>query len=313
MSIQPIPELKSESAIREISPARLAANKANAQKSTGPRTPEGKTRVSANALKHGLCSERNPSTSKGPSAEDEVRFARKSMDLAADAALPHEQTQFLETLEALKVDLAPVGQLETLLVERLAHLDLRLQRALRMETAHLNLNATLIVHELAATGSTIATDTGAIRDNGLSMMAFLRDPNALTLIGRYESRLGREFARTLTQFHQSQKLRKQTQITSMPMESLEPIGPLAGDSQERAPLCAIQEGRHARESVVKNDAEPQAHPNPVAQTSVCLEASASRNLAEQTQCPPQPADSASPFPTTAGTPTRNHVPPTTAM
>jgi hypothetical protein len=39
------------------SAARVAANRANAQRSTGPRTPEGKARVSQNAITHGLCSE----------------------------------------------------------------------------------------------------------------------------------------------------------------------------------------------------------------------------------------------------------------
>jgi len=33
--------------------AQIAANRANAQHSTGPRTPEGKTASSMNALKHG--------------------------------------------------------------------------------------------------------------------------------------------------------------------------------------------------------------------------------------------------------------------
>src|SRR5947208_3643749 len=39
-----------------VSEARLAANRRNAQRSTGPRTEEGKQKSRANALKHGLCS-----------------------------------------------------------------------------------------------------------------------------------------------------------------------------------------------------------------------------------------------------------------
>jgi hypothetical protein len=41
-----------------ISPRKLAANRANAKKSTGPRSVEGKRRSSINGLTHGLFSER---------------------------------------------------------------------------------------------------------------------------------------------------------------------------------------------------------------------------------------------------------------
>ncbi|MFO0953828.1 MAG: hypothetical protein U0835_22265 [Isosphaeraceae bacterium] len=41
----------------EISPKRLEANRRNAQKSTGPRTPAGKAASSKNAVKHGLAAQ----------------------------------------------------------------------------------------------------------------------------------------------------------------------------------------------------------------------------------------------------------------
>ena len=40
--------------------AQIRANRANATKSTGPRTPEGKARSSRNALKHGFRSHTPP-------------------------------------------------------------------------------------------------------------------------------------------------------------------------------------------------------------------------------------------------------------
>ena len=40
-----------------ISPERLAANRRNAQKSTGPRTAEGKAASRQNAFKHGMTGE----------------------------------------------------------------------------------------------------------------------------------------------------------------------------------------------------------------------------------------------------------------
>src|SRR4051794_20074973 len=40
---------------RPPSPARLNANRANARKSTGPRTPEGKMASRLNGVTHGMC------------------------------------------------------------------------------------------------------------------------------------------------------------------------------------------------------------------------------------------------------------------
>jgi len=40
---------------KAVSPAKLAANRANAQHSTGPKTEEGKRKSAYNAWQHGLC------------------------------------------------------------------------------------------------------------------------------------------------------------------------------------------------------------------------------------------------------------------
>ncbi len=87
--------------------AQIEANRANAQKSTGPRTPEGKAVVAQNALKHGL--------------------------LARQAVIAGEDTDDYELLrDQLDAEMAPVGLLESRLVERIAGLLWRLQRAERL-------------------------------------------------------------------------------------------------------------------------------------------------------------------------------------
>jgi len=58
-----------------ISDAKLAANRRNAQKSTGPRTLSGKAIASMNAVKHGLCS-RKPLVI----GESEAEFGQFSSD-----------------------------------------------------------------------------------------------------------------------------------------------------------------------------------------------------------------------------------------
>jgi hypothetical protein len=93
-----------------MSEKRTAANRRNALKSTGPRTTEGKTRASMNALKHGL----RASSLAVPVLEDPEDWeAHRSLVLR---------------------DLSPVGYLETVLSERAAAILWRLGRVVRYES-----------------------------------------------------------------------------------------------------------------------------------------------------------------------------------
>ena len=93
------------------SPAQIAANRANALKSTGPRTEEGKEAARRNSLKHGL-------TGGGVvvPGEDEQEVALRAA--------------------ALEAELAPGGSvLAGLLVRQVAIASVRIERAFRHETA----------------------------------------------------------------------------------------------------------------------------------------------------------------------------------
>ena len=88
------------------------ANRRNSQRSSGPRTPEGKAVVSRNALKHGLLSQRVV-------LEDE------------------DQAMFERFRDGLLAALAPEGELEQLLAGRIVASSWRLGRAEQIEQAML--------------------------------------------------------------------------------------------------------------------------------------------------------------------------------
>jgi hypothetical protein len=87
-----------------------AVNRQNAQKSTGPKTSEGKAVVALNAMKHGL--------------------------LSRHVHLPDEdEAALVELGKRLRAHLQPVGELEVLLVDRLVTAAWRLRRVLAIETS----------------------------------------------------------------------------------------------------------------------------------------------------------------------------------
>ncbi len=67
---------------------QIAANRNNAQKSTGPKTAEGKTKSSGNALKHGLTS---PYALLPGESEEEYACHREELldELYPDSSIEH--------------------------------------------------------------------------------------------------------------------------------------------------------------------------------------------------------------------------------
>ena len=91
-----------------LTEAQIIANRLNAQKSTGPRTPEGKAVVSQNSIKHGLLAEQDVIASE--SEADFNLYRRQLLD-----------------------ELNPLSPMESVLAERIVTLSWRLKRAGRFQ------------------------------------------------------------------------------------------------------------------------------------------------------------------------------------
>ncbi len=94
------------------SPQKIETNRANARRSTGPITEEGKARSAQNARVHGLCS--------------------RQLHLADE----EETAIFASLRDALSSELVPVGELELLHIETILHSRWNLRR-IRMNEAKL--------------------------------------------------------------------------------------------------------------------------------------------------------------------------------
>ena len=94
----------------------LSANRQNAAKSTGPTSPQGKDRVSQNAIRHGF-------------------FAKRTVLIGGD--VPEDQAEFDALLEQFYADFQPANAFECACVERMASACWRTRRAYQFEVASL--------------------------------------------------------------------------------------------------------------------------------------------------------------------------------
>ena len=156
--------------------ARTTANRANAQRSTGPRTAAGKQRSSLNALRHGLTGQ----TVVLPS-EDLGAYERHTQAF-------HDEHQ-------------PKGATEIQLVQELADIAWRLNRISALEANLLTLGLT----ETAPAINVEHPETQA----ALAMAATFRDnTRAFATLSMHGQRLSRQFQKTLATLRDLQAARK---------------------------------------------------------------------------------------------------------
>jgi len=153
-----------------ITQRQLRANRRNAKKSTGPRTPEGRAACRLNALKHGLA--------------------------AADVILPsaEDQTAFAQLRAAFEQEYRPSTPAEQQTLYDLVAARWRLERAQTLESRFFNDRidqydspqdaAALIFHDDSQSSDTLAT------------------------ISRYETRFDRAFYKSLNVLRGMRDLRK---------------------------------------------------------------------------------------------------------
>jgi hypothetical protein len=158
------------------SQAQIDANRLNAQKSTGPRTPEGRAAVRLNGVKHGL-------TAQTLVLKDE------------------SESDFHAIFDSLEAEFQPSTPIEELLVSQLAMATWRLRRLYHTESAFLCVSAIDL--------KLIFENYTNLDPNQRLAIVVDRDaigPHTLDKFCRYESRLERSFYRAL---HELQRLRAQ--------------------------------------------------------------------------------------------------------
>src|SRR5712692_6778803 len=157
--------------------AQINANRKNALKSTGPKTPEGRETVRLNGLKHGLASD--------------------------ILVLPGEsESDFENLLDSLESEHQPATPTEVILVRQMAMASWRLQRLVHMEAAYYRLRrGALEVHFKDYYTDLSEPDRQAIiaeRDSSHTLINF----------SRYEARLERSFHKSLTALQRLRAQRK---------------------------------------------------------------------------------------------------------
>jgi hypothetical protein len=182
--------------MKTLSEKQLAANRANAAKSTGPRTAEGKARAALNARKHGLAA----ATFTASSIEDTDQLANLIDDAVAFYQPQNSQEQFA--------------------VERIALCQMALLRAYRFEAGAITdcfAAACRTPPEITFEPATIDQKNNHALFGGLQHRA--RESAAWSLVLRYQAQAERQYRRAVEDF---QRLVRERDSLNEPISDPQP-------------------------------------------------------------------------------------------
>lgn len=229
-------------------PAQIAANRANAARSTGPRTPEGKSRSAQNSRKHGFRA----------------------------TAFPVIRLEDIREVENLRADLValyqPVNSQELFAIERMALAQQSILRAARLESGLFSIGLDALMNGLHqeyflnpdTCGGDVRITTEQNR-NFLLAEGFVRTAargNSWNLFLRYQADAERRYRRALEEFERLKSLRPE--FASQP--DVPPPDPEPADLYHHprpdpfAPLLPNEPNSAA--TLINPNNFPDASPNP---------------------------------------------------
>jgi hypothetical protein len=231
--------------MKPLSDKQLAANRANAARSTGPRTPEGKARAALNSRKHGLAAV----TFTASSIEDSPELE----DLIADAVAFYR----------------PQNSQEQFAVERIALCQLAILRAYRLEAGAMTSSFSAGIR--ASGEITFASAHIDQKNNHTLAAGFQRQANdgpAWSLILRYQAQADRQYRRAVEDFNRLAAQRPEIPNEPISAPETEQTEPDPPDPNE--PMRAESADPHSPAPVPIQFPQPRAAESP-APTSAPLE------------------------------------------
>src|SRR5258708_2008977 len=163
---------------------QIAANRKNAAKSTGPRTPEGRLASCQNAVRHGLTA--------------------TQLVLSVE-----EESEFHQILRDFQAELKPTGTLEQALFEQIVGAQWGMRRLREIETGYFEFRLTQHAEQLEDD----FPDLQGVAKLALAIQHDAAGSNALANLSRYEARIERSFYRALRELQRHQAARAGQSLT----------------------------------------------------------------------------------------------------